>query len=326
MTNTIQTVLAQASAQLKAHTSEPESATYEANLLLMSVLAVNRAWLIAHQSDELPASTCAAFEALVTRRLNGEPVAYILGEREFFGLLLKVTPDTLIPRADTETLVEAALAKTPQGGYSTQPSFPRKRESILTLTPKMDSRFRGNNDSGSNKDNKQPSILDLGTGTGAIALAIAANRPKAQVTAVDASAGALTVAQENALKLQISNVQFVLSNWFDALTGKIFDLILSNPPYIETNDTHLNQGDVRFEPRSALVSGEDGLNDIRHIIVHAPQHLTPQGWLMFEHGYNQAKAVATLLEKAGFQHIETIKDLGGNDRVTLGQLLSNSSR
>ena len=196
----------------------------------------------------------------------------------------------------------------------------------MTLTPKMDSRFRGNNDSGSNKDNKQPSILDLGTGTGAIALAIAANRPKAQVTAVDASAGALTVAQENALKLQISNVQFVLSNWFDALTGKIFDLILSNPPYIETNDTHLNQGDVRFEPRSALVSGEDGLNDIRHIIVHAPQHLTPQGWLMFEHGYNQAKAVATLLEKAGFQHIETIKDLGGNDRVTLGQLLSNSSR
>ena len=190
----------------------------------------------------------------------------------------------------------------------------------------MDSRFRGNDDSGSIEDNKQPSILDLGTGTGAIALAIATNRPQTQITAVDASAGALTVAQENALRLQIPNVQFVLSNWFDALTGKTFDLIVSNPPYIETNDTHLSQGDVRFEPRSALVSGEDGLDDIRHIIAHAPQHLNPQGWLMFEHGYNQAKAVAALFEQAGFQAIETIKDLGGNDRVTLGQLLSNSSR
>ncbi len=283
MTNTIQTALSHASKELKAHLPEPESAAYEANLLLMSLLKVNRAWLIAHQDDELPASTDAAFEALLARRLKGEPIAYILGEREFFGLSLKVTPDTLIPRADTETLVEAALAKIP-------PNLPY-------------------------------SILDLGTGTGAIALAIAINRPQTQVTAVDASAGALTVAQENAVKLQIPDVQFVLSHWFDALAGKTFDVIVSNPPYIEADDIHLSQGDVRFEPRSALVSGQDGLNDIRHIIAHAPQHLNPQGWLMFEHGYNQANAVATLLQQAGFQHIETIKDLGGNERVTLGRLI-----
>jgi release factor glutamine methyltransferase len=285
MTNTIQIILSNASAQLKTHLPESESAAYEVNLLLMSLLKVNHAWLIAHQNDELPASDCAAFEALVTRRLEGEPIGYILGEREFFGLRLKVTPDTLIPRADTETLVEAALTKIPL--------------------------------------NLPSSIVDLGTGTGAIALSIATNRPLTQVTAVDDSAGALTVAQQNALKLQMPNVQFVLSNWFGALLGKTFDMIVSNPPYIETNDFHLSQGDVRFEPRSALVSGEDGLDDIRHIIAHAPQHLNPQGWLMFEHGYNQAKAVATLFEKAGFQSIETIKDLGGNDRVTLGQLLSN---
>lgn len=283
MTNTIQTALAHASTQLKAHLPEPESAAYEANLLLMSLLKANRAWLIAHQDDELPASIYAAFEALLTRRLQGEPIAYILGEREFFGLTLKVTPDTLIPRPDTETLVEAALAKTP-------PKSPY-------------------------------SILDLGTGSGAIALAIATNRPHAQVTSVDASAGALTVAHENAVKLQIPNVAFVLSNWLEALAGKNFDVIVSNPPYIEVDDTHLSQGDVRFEPLSALVSGADGLDDIRHIIAHAPQHLNPNGWLMFEHGYNQANAVASLLEQAGFQHIETIKDLGGNERVTLGQLI-----
>lgn len=288
MTNTIQAVLAQASTQLKAHLPEPESATYEANLLLMSLLNVNRAWLIAHQDDALTASTSTAFEALIKRRLDGEPIAYILGEREFFGLCLKVTPDTLIPRPDTETLVEAALAKIPA-------------------------------------DSSLSRILDLGTGTGAIALAIASKRPYAQIIAVDATAGALKVAQENALNLQIPNVTLILSNWFAALADKTFDVIISNPPYIETSDAHLNQGDVRFEPRTALVSGADGLDDIRHIISQAPQHLNPQGWLMFEHGYNQAHAVTILLEKAGFYYIQTIKDLGGNHRVTLGQLVSNTT-
>lgn len=285
MTNTIQATLAHASTQLKAHLLEPESGAYEANLLLMSLLNVNRAWLIAHQGDALSASTYLAFETLIIRRLGGEPIAYILGEREFFGLRLKVTPDTLIPRPDTETLVETALAKIPT-------------------------------------DSSPSRILDLGTGTGAIALAIAINRPYGQITAVYASAGALKVAQDNALNLQISNVEFILSNWFDALAGKTFDVIVSNPPYIEADDAHLNQGDVRFEPRTALVSGKDGLDDIRHIINHAVPHLRPQGWLMFEHGYNQAHAVATLLAQAGFQHIESIKDLGGNDRVTLGQFVS----
>lgn len=288
MTNTIQAVLAQASTQLKTHLSEPESAPYEANLLLMSLLSVNRAWLIAHQGDALPANTYTAFEALIKRRLDGEPIAYILGEREFFGLRLKVTPDTLIPRPDTETLVEAALATIPA-------------------------------------DSSPSRILDLGTGTGAIALAIASKRPYAQIIAVDASAGALKVAQENALNLQIPNVTLILSNWFAALAGKTFDVIISNPPYIETNDAHLSQGDVRFEPLTALVSGADGLDDIRHIISQATQHLNPQGWLVFEHGYNQAHAVAILLAQASFHHIQTIKDLGGNDRVTLGQLVSNTN-
>jgi release factor glutamine methyltransferase len=319
---TIKSALQSAASQLNT-----QEAGLEAQLLLQHLLNVNRAWLIAHADDALNAedgqpNIHAAFEALITRRLNGEPIAYILGEREFFGLNLKVTPDTLIPRPDTETLVEAALTKIPQSDNSSQSSFPRKRESMLTLTPKIDSRFRGNDDRGSIEDNKQPIILDLGTGTGAIALAIAKNRPRAQVTAVDASAGALKIAKENAQNLQIPNVQFVLSHWFDALKNQTFDVIVSNPPYIEANDMHLSQGDVRFEPRSALVSGADGLDDIRQIIASAPPHLNPQGWLMLEHGYNQAKQVSTLLQKAGFSDIETMQDLGGNDRVTIGRMAS----
>jgi len=301
------------------------TAKLEAQLLLQHALNVNRAWLIAHDSDTLPANTLAQFEALLNRRLNGEPIAYILGYREFFGLQLKVSADTLIPRPDTETLVEAALGKIPQYSSKSSPSFPRKRESSLNLNLKMDSRFRGNDaiNGESYALSQQFRVLDLGTGSGAIALAIAKHRPLAQVTALDASQTALGIAIENAQNLEIPNVNFMLSDWFSALcqaniTHK-FDVIVSNPPYIEANDAHLKQGDLRFEPLSALASGDDGLQDIRIIINQAPQHLNPQGWLLLEHGYNQAEQVAALLKQSGFSQISHTQDLAGINRVTQGK-------
>lgn len=277
-TGTVQQVLKAARAQL-AQFVPVDEASIEAQWLLMHVLGVNRAWLIAHGADALASEAAATFAALVQRRLQGEPVAHILGKREFFGLALKVTPDTLIPRPDTETLVEAALAK-------------------------INGRMR---------------VLDLGTGTGAVALAIARHAPACEVVAVDASAAALAVAAENANALKLEQVQCLLSDWFSALAGARFDLIVSNPPYIESNDYHLQQGDLRFEPITALASGLDGLDDLRHIVAQAPAHLTPGGWLMLEHGYNQAEAVKALLNAQGFCNVQTLKDLGSNPRVTLGQ-------
>ena len=276
MTNdrTIKSALTSAAALLNN-----EEAALEAQLLLQHVLNVNRAWLIAHEEDALQPNIHAAYRALINRCVKGEPIAYILGVREFYGLNLKVTPATLIPRPDTETLVDAALAKIPQ--------------------------------------NQSYQILDLGTGTGAIALAIAHSRPQAFVTAVDTSANALKIAQENAQNLNITNIKFVRSDWFSALQNQTFDMIVSNPPYIEQNDAHLSQGDLRYEPITALASGQDGLDDIRRIIANAPQHLNPHGCLLLEHGYNQAESVAALLKNAGFSEIKTIKDLGGNDRMTL---------
>lgn len=258
---------------------EANDAKFEAQLLLQNALKVNRAWLLAHELDQLADN--ADFNALLARRLLGEPVAYILGCREFYGLNLSVTPDTLIPRPDTETLVEAALEKMP---FDTSCA-----------------------------------ILDLGTGTGAIALAIAKHRPHAEVTAVDSSAAALRIAEQNAKQLGLVHVRFSLSHWFSALEGERFNLIVSNPPYIEQDDSHLTQGDLRFEPISALASGKDGLDDIRQIIAHSLLHLLPQGWLMLEHGYNQASLVADLMAQSGLVDISTIKDLGGNDRVTIGK-------
>ena len=327
-----------AATQLKAQGIEAVTANLEAQLLLQHALNVNRAWLIAHEHENLPPSIYAAYRAIVQRRLNGEPIAYVLGYREFYGLNLKVSVDTLIPRADTETLVDAALAKidlcaipspqpSPTRGEGviskyapSTPSFPRKRESMLNLDQNMDSRFRGNDEVSNGADNNQLRILDLGTGAGTIALAIAKHHPVAFVYAVDASQAALDIAIENAQNLNITNVSFILSNWFSALKNETFDMIVSNPPYIEANDAHLKHGDLRFEPLSALASGTDGLDAIRAIVTQAPQHLNPHGYLMLEHGYNQAKAVASLLKQAGFNQIETLKDLGGNDRVTLGRL------
>lgn len=269
-----------------------EDARLEAQLLLQHALNVNRAWLIAHENDALQPNIHAVFEALLNRRLAGDPMAYILGSREFYGLDLLVTPDTLIPRPDTETLVEAALAKI-QPSETTQELSCRRNYELI--------------------------VLDLGTGTGAIALAIAKNRPQASITAVDASNGALEVAKKNAQNLRINNIEFVLSNWFESLTNQKFDVIVSNPPYIEENDAHLTQGDLRFEPISALASGADGLDDIRQIINDCLIYLNPQGWLMLEHGYTQASQVVDLMADAGLTNIETIKDLGNNDRVTIGK-------
>ena len=310
-----------AATQLKAQNVEAETAKLEAQLLLQHALNVNRAWLIAHADDVLNGFEMANFNALVERRLKGEPIAYILGYREFYGLKLKVSPATLIPRADTETLVDAALAKIPQNDNISSLSSPRKRGSLLNLNQKMDSRFRGNDGKSEIADsNKQPSILDLGTGSGAIALAIAKHRPHTLVTAVDFSEKALEVARQNAQDLTVLNCQFLLSDWFSALNDQTFDVIVSNPPYIEADDTHLSLGDLRFEPLSALASGADGLDAIRIIVENSKNHLKTNGWLMLEHGYNQAEAVAGLLKTAGFSQIETQKDLGGNHRVTLGKV------
>lgn len=279
------------SSQTKLNTLVNLSASdskHEAQLLLLHVLNKDRAWLIAHENDVLQNNINEIFQTLLNRRLTGEPIAYILGYREFYGIHLKATPNTLIPRPDTETLVEVALSKIPLDTSQT--------DNIL----------------------QNKAILDLGTGTGAIALAIAKHRPLAKVTAVDVSQATLNVAIENAKSLNISNVQFILSDWFNGLNNQKFDLIVSNPPYIEDDDIHLQQGDLRFEPLSALASGSDGLDDIRQIINCAPQHLNAGGWLMLEHGYNQAENVATLLKQAGFNNISHVLDLNGIKRVTLG--------
>ncbi len=255
----------------------------EARLLLQQVLGVNRAWLIAHANDALQTNRDKEFQALLTRRLAGEPIAYLIRQREFYGLTLRVSPATLIPRPDSETLVDAALEKIPHP--STKPI----------------------------------AVLDLGTGSGAIALAIAHNRPQAKVLAVDASVAALSVAQDNASELTLNNVQFALSNWYAKLAEQRFDVIVSNPPYVAQNDPHLSQGDLRFEPLSALASGLDGLDDIRQITEQGLIHLKPQGWLMLEHGYDQGAAVRELMAQAGLVDITSKQDLGGNERVTLGK-------
>ena len=259
------------------------TARIEVQSLLQQVLAAPRSHLLAHPEQVLTAAQQAAYDGLLQRRLRGEPVAYILGEREFFGLNLKVTPATLIPRPDTELLVELALQRIPAHG-----------------------RFR---------------VLDLGTGSGAIALSIAHARPEAQVTAVDASAAALAVARENALRLGIRNVDMVCSDWFAALEGRRYGLIVSNPPYVAAGDEHLVQGDLRFEPASALVSGADGLDDIRRIVDQAGRFLEDASWLLLEHGYDQAGAVRVLLEQCGYVGVFSAGDMAGIARVSGGKLM-----
>ena len=257
-------------------------ARLEAQLLLCRALNRPRSWLVGHDRDALAPEQAAAFAALLEHRLRGEPMAYILGEREFYSLNFKVTPAVLIPRPETELLVELALERIPPG--------------------------------------RPCRVLDLGTGSGAVAIALALHRPQAEVVAVDQSAAALEVARENAQTLEARNLRLARSNWYNALAGEKFDIIVSNPPYIAAADPHLAQGDVRFEPAAALAAGDDGLDDIRLIVCDAPAYLKPGGWLLFEHGYDQADACRDLLTQAGFAQVSSSSDLAGIPRVTYGRI------
>lgn len=261
-------------------------ARLESQILLCHALGVSRSHLISHDRDTLSPVQEIAYTALLTRRLAGEPVAYILGKREFYGLEFQTTAAVLIPRPETELLVELALERVPQ--------------------------------------DRPCAVLDLGTGSGAIAITLARLRPLAQVTAVDQSPEALALARENADRLEANKLRLLRSDWFASLSGEKFDLIVSNPPYIAAADPHLQQGDVRFEPLSALASGADGLDAIRVIVATAPLHITPGGWLLFEHGYNQGERCRNLLLQHGFDHIDTMPDLAGIPRVTLGACTSKS--
>ena len=276
----IQALLKQAVATLSATS---DSAQADAEILLAHCLQKNRTWLKTWSDKSLTVAEIAAFQHVLMQRQTGIPVAYLMGYRDFCYLFLQVSPATLILRPETELLVELALEK------------------LAMLS------------------SQTVSVLDLGTGTGAIALALAQERPDIQILAVDASAAALEIAKSNAQLNQIPNVRFMQSNWFSELPSQRFDLIVSNPPYIEQNDPHLTQGDVRFEPMSALTAGLDGLDDIRHIIQHAPTWLNPQGWLLLEHGYNQGQAVSELLLKCGLQNVQCLPDWAGIERVNLGQ-------
>jgi release factor glutamine methyltransferase len=254
----------------------------DAELLLLHVVKKPRSWLFTHADDVPDMDVQTDYARLLDRRANGEPVAYITGHRGFWSLDLEVTPATLIPRPETELLVELALQRLP--------------------------------------DDAACSVADLGTGSGAIALAIARERPLAQMVATDASADALAVARRNAQRHTISNVAFVHGDWLAPLAGQQFDLIVSNPPYIEATDPHLGQGDLRFEPTGALASGLDGLDDIRRIVRDVPAHLHPGGWLLFEHGWNQGAASRALLHEAGYIEVFTAQDLEQRDRVSGGRL------
>jgi len=254
----------------------------DAQWLLEHALGKPRSWLYAHGDDIADEALAARFEALVARRVAGEPVAYITGRRGFWRFDLAVTPATLIPRVETELLVELALARLPQ--------------------------------------DRELRIADLGTGSGAIALALAHERPRARVVATDASDAALAVALSNANALGIDNIDFRRGDWLEPLAGEHFDLIASNPPYLASDDPHLGAGDLRHEPVSALASGREGLDAIRVIVGDAPAHLVTDGWLLLEHGLEQGRAVRGLLHTAGFVDIATEHDLEGRDRVTLGRM------
>ncbi|WP_064602381.1 peptide chain release factor N(5)-glutamine methyltransferase [Photobacterium sp. J15] len=278
MSLSIETLLRQAAAQLADAGSE--SPQIDAAVLLCYVLDKPRSYLLTWPEKILDTEQQAAFDAALQRRLAGEPVAYIVGEREFWSLSLKVAPHTLIPRPDTERLVELALEKIPA---------------------------------------EPCSVLDLGTGTGAIALAIASERPDLQVTGIDLRPEAAQLARDNSQNLQITNTRFLSGSWYSPLTAdERFAVIVSNPPYIDKTDPHLEQGDVRFEPKSALVADENGLADIRIISEQGRQFLQQGGWLLMEHGFEQGEAVRDILLELGYSQVSTVQDYAGLDRVTMG--------
>ncbi len=257
------------------------TARLDVELLLAAALGKSRSFLHTWPERIVSSEAAQVFADYLARRRDGEPVAYILGQQGFWKLDLEVAPDTLIPRPDTELLVETAL--------ELQAGGPAR-------------------------------LLDLGTGTGAIALALASERPVWQVVAVDRIDAAVALAERNRQRLQLSNVEVRKSHWFDALAGERFAMILSNPPYIRAADPHLVAGDVRFEPRSALVAADHGLADLSHIITQSRQHLVSGGWLLLEHGWTQGEAVRAHFLQAGFERVETCRDYGGNERLTVGKL------
>jgi release factor glutamine methyltransferase len=278
MANSVTALLDQAYQQLAAVS---DSALLDAEVLLCHCLNKNRSFIRAWPEHQLTDQQAAEFQDLIAQRQQGVPIAYLTGEREFWSRSFKVNPDVLIPRPDSELLIELSLDLLP-----------------------------------ANQANK---IIDLGTGSGILAITLAAERSTSQVIACDLSPAALRTAQANAQQLQIDNVSFLTSNWFSAITDRDFDLVISNPPYIDQHDPHLQQGDVRFEPDSALISPENGLQDIRLLADQARQHLKPGGYLLIEHGYDQQTAVQALFKRFNYQQITTHPDYAGNPRVTSGQ-------
>lgn len=257
------------------------SPQFEAELLLSYLLKVNRSYLIAFPEKNLDETTITHYKSLLERRENGEPFAYITGEREFYGLSLKVNQETLIPRDDTEVIVDAALSLIPM---------------------KLDTPF---------------SLIDLGTGSGTIALAIKSMRQDISVTAVDYYQETLEIAKQNAQNNQLE-VHFTQSNWFENLPLASFDMIVSNPPYIDPIDHHLEGDGVKFEPKRALIADNRGLSDLFHLIETAPRYFKKSGWLLLEHGYDQRDSLQDKMTECGYTQIQTLKDYGDNDRVTLG--------
>ena len=259
--------------------STPKLVRSEVRMLIAHVANRDRAWLAAHDDTELSAAQYGALGGLVARRTRGEPLAYLLGEREFFGRMFRCTPAALIPRPETEHLVEH----------------------VLTLV----------------ETNAEAAILDVGTGTGCIAITLALERPNAQITALDVSPDALELARKNGANLHADNVEYIQSNWFSAVaTEAKFDLIVSNPPYIVPGDAHLSQGDLRFEPAVALADAIDGLESYRQLARGAMTQLKAGGWLVVEHGYDQGESVPALLRTSGYTTVGTLTDLAGHPRVT----------
>lgn len=279
MFTTIREALQAARRRLSSTSASPH---LDAEVLLSHSLGQPRSRLVAWPEHELDEQAQTSFRALIDRRERGEPIAYLTGEREFWSQSIRVAPGVLIPRPETELLVELVLEHFP-------------------------SEISGR-------------IADLGTGSGAIALALARERPRCWITATDASAAALAQARENAQRLGYDAIDWRLGDWLEPLAGLRFDVIVSNPPYVASDDPHLAQGDVRFEPREALDAGPDGLNDLRRIIGHAPDRLMPGGWLILEHGFEQGEAVRGLLGAMGFDAVHTRRDLSGLERASLGRM------